>query len=310
MSAALTETYARHTLDVDLGWYATSASVIVREGGEEAVETLVFCYPGGGYGRGYFDMHPDGRTGYSQAEHHARRGIAVIALDHVVPARLAPGGARVHLAAVASLNARAAVEVLRRLASGVVPGLRPAPRAVSIGVGQSMGAALLTVQQAEYRSFDAVALLGWSVHRTALPDPPRELGGIEPRSRAHFRWAYHWDSEPEWLIEEDIGPGYPERQVACPPWGSAARPVPVADVLQDDCVAPWAARIEVPVLLGFGQRDVAAQPGLEPAGYRGSPRVELAALSQVSHMHNFGPGRERLWDRLTRFYDEVAKGAV
>ena len=32
--------------------------------------TVMFALPGGGYGRGYFDMHFTGHSGYSQAEHH------------------------------------------------------------------------------------------------------------------------------------------------------------------------------------------------------------------------------------------------
>lgn len=181
------------------------------------------------------------------------------------------------------------------------------PQATVVGVGQSMGAAVLVVHQAEHRTFDAVALLGWSGSHTALPDPPAGLGVVRPRGRDHFRWAYHWDDEPPWLVAADIGPHYPARTPVCPPWGSATRPVAVADVLRPGCVAPWAARLAVPVLIGLGARDVAADPAAEPANYPASPRVDSAVFARVAHMHNFGPGRAQMWDRLVRFYRDAAR---
>ncbi|HEX5120521.1 MAG TPA: hypothetical protein VFW65_35530 [Pseudonocardiaceae bacterium] len=265
-------------LDVGHGILATVVAP------SQPAEVVVLCYPGGGYGRGYFDLHPAGHDGYSQAEHHAGRGMAVVALDHARGCGIAE---------VAARNAHAAGEVLRQLSADVPV----------VGVGHSMGAAVLTVQQAEHHCFDAIALLGWSAIRTALP--PAE--GISARSRAHFRWAYHWDDEPDWLVDADIGPDYPERGPECPPWGSATRPVPVADVLRPRFVASWAERVDVPVFLGFGERDVAADPLAEPTVYAASPRVEVGRFERVAHLHNFGPGRERVWDRLVRFYDDVER---
>jgi hypothetical protein len=271
-------------LDVGHGILATVVAP------REPARVVVLCYPGGGYGRGYFDLHPAGHDGYSQAEHHAGRGVVVVALEHARPAGIAE---------VAERNAHAAREVLRRLPA--VADVRP--DAPVVGVGHSMGAAVLTVQQADHHSFDAIALLGWSAIRTALP--PAE--GVGARSRDHFRWAYHWDDEPDWLVDADIGPDYPERGPECPPWGSATRPIPVADVLRPRVVASWARRVDVPVFLGFGERDVAADPDAEPAVYAASPKVDVDRFERVAHLHNFGPGRERVWDRLVRCYDDVER---
>jgi hypothetical protein len=261
---------------------------------DQPADTVVFCYPGGGYGRGYYDLRPDhSLADHSQAEHHARHGCVVVAVDH---AATEPTG----LVTVGRRNAVVAAELLGTLRTDGVLG----PHATVVGLAQSMGAAVLTVHQAECRTFDAVALLGWSAGHTTLPDPPP---GIGVRSREHYRWAYHWDDEPAWLVDADIGPHYPERAPDRPPWGSATRPVSLADVLRPGCVTPWAARLDVPVLVGLGARDVCADPAGEPANYPASPRVEVARFERVAHMHNFGPGRVAMWDRLVRFYRTVAK---
>lgn len=202
------------------------------------VAVVVLAYPGGGYSRHYYDLHPCGAAGYSQAAHHARHGVASVLLEHALPTGGRSAG---RLAEVAALNARVAAEVLDRLRSRDVPGATLGPGAVTVGLGQSMGAAVLTVQQATRPVFDAIALLGWSARRTALPALPASLGPLQPRSRAHFRWAYHWDDEPAQLVDADIAGDYPDRSTHCPDWGSQVRPIPVGEVLEAGCVAREAA---------------------------------------------------------------------
>ena len=43
------------------------------------VWTVIFALPGGGYSRGYFDMHFEGPSNYSKAEYHVSRGAIFIA---------------------------------------------------------------------------------------------------------------------------------------------------------------------------------------------------------------------------------------
>ena len=47
---------------------------------EQDVRVLI-CWPGGSYGRDYWDIHLPGRDGYSFAEHMTARGFVVIAAD-------------------------------------------------------------------------------------------------------------------------------------------------------------------------------------------------------------------------------------
>lgn len=77
----------RCTVTVPADRAVARATVIAPAG---PADTVVFCYPGGGYGRGYFDLHPNGAAGYSQAEHHAAEGCVVVAVDHAVPVDAAP----------------------------------------------------------------------------------------------------------------------------------------------------------------------------------------------------------------------------
>src|SRR5256885_17012093 len=44
---------------------------------------VIFGVPGGGYSRGYFDMHFSGHEGYSEAEYHTPQGLIFVACDPV-----------------------------------------------------------------------------------------------------------------------------------------------------------------------------------------------------------------------------------
>src|SRR5437763_16476724 len=44
---------------------------------------VIFGVPGGGYSRGYFDMHFPGHEGYSEAEYHTAQGFIFVACDPV-----------------------------------------------------------------------------------------------------------------------------------------------------------------------------------------------------------------------------------
>ena len=44
---------------------------------------VVLAIPGGTYHRRYWDLRPPGRSGFSQAEHHAARGVVFVACDYL-----------------------------------------------------------------------------------------------------------------------------------------------------------------------------------------------------------------------------------
>src|SRR5438105_3102909 len=63
---------------VSAAWLFYSRSVNV---GRRA--TVLFCLHGGGYTRGYFHLQVPGYRDYSFAEHLARKGYIVVAIDHL-----------------------------------------------------------------------------------------------------------------------------------------------------------------------------------------------------------------------------------
>jgi alpha-beta hydrolase superfamily lysophospholipase len=254
---------------------------------------VVFAFPGRGYARSYYDLQLTG--GYSEAEHHLGRGVALIACDHLgVGDSTIPDLTALTMAQVAAANDATVKGALAQLGLG-----RPARL---VGAGQSMGGCLLTVQQAGHRTFDAVALLGWSGIQTVLPLPP----DVEPpasRSAELMRYAYHWEDVPdaiavpdaEWAARRGAGPDTP--------WRSATGPEVSRRMLERGIVAAEAAAIDVPVFLGIAERDVCPDPLAEPSAYRSATDVTLFIQPRAAHMHNFAGTRALLWDRLAAWID-------
>jgi pimeloyl-ACP methyl ester carboxylesterase len=286
------------------GTLHTAVSVFLPERRARLVPPLVvFAFPGGGYSRGYFDIQRPGFSGYSQAEHHVRAGFVFVSCDHLgVGQSSLPYPAGLTLETVPLANRLTVDAVMERLESGtLVDGLEPLRGATRIGMGQSMGGCFLVVQQAMHRSFDAIAVLGYSAIQTRLPLPPgRTASPGSAASAEQFRYAFHWEDVPAELVNADIdlAGSYPLRSRGMPPWGSATVPGCATTLLERDIIAREAAAIDVPVFVGVGERDVCPDPHAEPAAYRFARDVTLYVQPRAAHMHNFAGTRSLLWDRL------------
>jgi pimeloyl-ACP methyl ester carboxylesterase len=133
-------------------------------------------FPGGGYARGYWDIQWPGR--YSQAEYHARRGWTFVAVDHLgVGDSSLPDPTMLTFEALAAANSAATQRIVSMLRSGTlsVNGVAPVQSPYVIGLGQSMGGCVSIVAQAAHRTFDALAVLGYSASHTVLASPE---GGV------------------------------------------------------------------------------------------------------------------------------------
>lgn len=291
-----------------------------------------FGYPGGGYGRGYYDIQR--LPGYSQAEYHTSQGDVFVACDHLavgestIPENLLS----LSYEQIAAANHATAADVLQRLASGGLDSsLEPLEAEAILAMGQSMGGCLLTVQQANHRTFDGVALLGWSgIHtnfpspeggRVTYPMPPRgtdlssiadQLLGVVAPTDEQYRYCFHFpDEEPE-LMESDLESYKPYSEVVrgdqSSPWGSASTPPCAITMMTEGAVAQEAAAIDVPVFVGCGERDVLPDPWAEPTAYRASRYVSVSVTPRMAHMHNFARTRRELWERLSGFATAVAGG--
>jgi alpha-beta hydrolase superfamily lysophospholipase len=287
----------------------------------------LFAAPGGGYTRHYYDIHVPGHERYSQAEAHAASGFVFIAYDPLGVGDSSTQRLRDYtIAQLAAANDAAVREVRRRLLTGrLSDALPPLPGLTCIGLGQSMGACLTIAMQGRYRSFDAIAPLGYSAIHTVLPQ--RDVAARERALQAHARigirasrdisveessrevadfvYPFHWEDVPREIVEADMAGGYPLRKTA-PAWGSLTVPPCAVQMMTRGIVADEAAAVEVPVLIAMGERDVCPQPHAEPAAYRSSRDVSLHIVPRMAHMHNFASTRERLWSRIEAWARRVA----
>ena len=301
---------------------------------------VCFAKPGAGYSRGYYttDLPGPGHGLGSQADWHAARGWVVVAVDH-----LGVGDSSQHdpealtFSRVVAASQAAESDVRQKLAAGtLMDGLGPVERAVTIGLGQSMGGSLTIVQQGRYHCYDGIGVLGFSPLRTLPPTapgtPPLTLpwfprdtmpsegivtnapaladaeataapdpnGVPEPAPDVinAMAWGFHYDDVDREVVRRDLE-DYPARHGDLPAWGSATIPMTVALW----CVSPGsvlteAAAIRSPVLVALGERDVLVDPRGDVRAYESASSVDYFVCPKMAHMHNFAGTRELLWRRI------------
>ena len=293
-----------------------------------------------------FDM-PGAEGGGQAGWHAARGWIFVACNHLGVGDSSLPPPAHLVYRNTAAANHATVREVLRRLAAGTLNPAFPAIQdPVVLAVGQSLGGFLLVVQQARHESFDGIGVLGYSAIHTQLQMPPgypplpnpyiprEEPAGAAPpreelsalavnaallrhgaRRRAGARtppgpnpnaWVFHYDDVPEEIVRRDMT-DYPARGGDLPVWGSATMPGVALWALTPGAIAPEAAAVVVPVLLAFGERDVLADPWMEPKAYGASVDISLFVCPRMAHMHNFAGTRELLWSRTHVWGQHVAE---
>src|SRR4051794_25598029 len=151
---------------------------------------VLICWPGGSYGRAYWEMQIPGHPGYSFAEHMTAKGYLVLAADHLgVGASSKPAdGDRVGFETMSAASA-AFVEQVRGLLEQGAPELGgvPLPGIPVLGVGHSLGACLTVVTQARHRCYDAVALLGFTHGQKELSVSAVGAAAADPDADADMR---------------------------------------------------------------------------------------------------------------------------
>jgi hypothetical protein len=70
-------------------------------------------------------------------------------------------------------------------------------------------------------------------------------------------------------------------------------------------VAEEAASVDVPVFLGFGERDVSEAPHNEPTMFPRATDITVFVVPQMAHMHNFASTRRLLWERSLDWVDAI-----
>jgi pimeloyl-ACP methyl ester carboxylesterase len=297
----------------------------------DAPVTVIVGYPGSGFNRLYYDIAAE--PGYSEAAYHVDHGIVFVACDHVGIGDSTPCDLlALTLESMAAANDRTAVEVVRRLREGTLASeVGPIEIAGLVGIGQSMGGCLLTVQQANHATFDGIALLGWSaVHeniplpdgsRTLLGEPlPRDMdlttlagmdanpaSGVPEDVQAIVRYGMHWRDDNATLVEQsmrNLG-GDPRLVDTMPAWRTIVVPACCGQMMSEGVVAPEAAQIEAPILIACGEVDCVADPHAESKMYPKSADVQVVVVERMAHMHNFAETRREFWDHIEAFTDSV-----
>ncbi len=306
------------------------ATVFIPESVPSA-PTVVFALPGGGYSRGYFDMHFPGRTGYSQAEHHTAAGIVLVAMDHLgVGDSSTDANDTIVIEDIAAANDEAVREILRRLRAGEIdaswPRIEPG---FVVGTGQSMGGGVTIIMQGRHRTYQAISPLGYSAVQAVLPlrqpemrqgikamfshfrrsTPPAELSVPHTSERiGDFLHPFHMEDVPQDIVAADLAGGYPLRETP-PAWGSRTVPRCVVGMMARDYVIAEAAVIDVPVFFGEGERDVSENPWEESARFPKVRDFTLFVCPQMAHMHNFATTRLELWERTVDWMASVRQAA-
>jgi pimeloyl-ACP methyl ester carboxylesterase len=269
------------------------SSTVYEPAGEPRAVLVV--WPGGSYARSYWNF--DAIPGYDFASWAAARGFVVVAADHL------GNGESSRPEAVDEVDFKTMAAAADRFVAAV---RKRFPGTPVVGIGHSLGGALTVVTQAEHRTYDRIASLGMThgakgsvtgdvgdgeeARAAALAQAPTFLEDFEAGYATGYRKENH-----SWLYFEDT----PEEVMEADDLTAAAWPRQAyVDGLTVGYSAEFAARVECPVFLAFGDHDIPEEPRDDVAFYRASDDITLLVLADAAHCHNFASTRTVLWDRL------------
>ena len=157
-------------------------------------------------------------------------------------------------------------------------------RASSAPASRWVGTSLPVCRRITERSTGS-AMLGSSMVCTSMPSRPGRFARSSlprerrprrrPRSSSRERIGatrFFWEDVPESFVEADFAGGHPVRETA-PIWGSTTVPGLAAELVLPGVVAAEAASIDVPVLVGMGERDVCQDPHAELAAFKNATDI-------------------------------------
>jgi hypothetical protein len=283
-------------------------------GGGELQPTVLWCVPGGGMSRRYFDLRPPAAYGdYSMARYLAARGFIVVTIDSVGVGESEPptNGYTLTPAVVADVNAVVVNEVGGRLRRGTIAvGLAPMESFVSVGVGHSAGGLLTVYQQARHETHDALILLGFgggglmerlTDDERQYAHRPDELRGVIA-ALAHVRFGRPLPvgstSASPYLLRST--PPEPVLRVLGEARSAMLSLVGLTSMVPGSSVAELEA-VRVPVLLAVGEHDITGDASVIPGHLPNSAEVRLFVLPDAGHNHNAEPTRTQLWDEVARY---------
>lgn len=285
----------------------------------------LFCQPGGGIHRGYYNLvTAAGDTAFSFAAQMTEAGFIVVAIDHLgIGASSRPAAAyRLTPAVLTAANARVVDRISAELRAGELhAGLPALPQLRTIGVGHSMGAMLTAMQQAQYRQHTALALLGFSTGGLswALSEREAAFAGDPQGARANIvalaqrRATEPYPELPAEARASDIFAGAnsdPEAVAASKRCNDRLLVAAGLFSMIPGACAPDCAEIDTPLFLCVGTRDIAGVPHTIPAAFPRSADIELLVLPDTAHCHFLFPTTAQLFERLARWIGGLVPAQV
>ncbi|TZG27887.1 alpha/beta hydrolase [Sphingomonas montanisoli] len=256
---------------------------------EGAPRLLMVCIAGGGMNRHYFDLPtPPGEEEASFVRAMMAKGFAVALLDFLGigdsdepadPFRLTP-----------DLHAQALAAATRALQAQT--GLR------TVGVGHSFGAGLNVAIQAHDALHLGLALLGFGVAPLARLTMPAEADLPIEEARARFaEFAENRFKTPYLTIEPMGGP----RGAMLTTANDRLLATSAYATVLPHTFKPEADLIDVPLLIGLGDKDLHGEPREAIRHFPKSRDITLIELPETRHNHFVYPSRTHLFDRIAHW---------
>jgi pimeloyl-ACP methyl ester carboxylesterase len=288
-----------------------------------ASPVALFCLPGGALARGYYHLEPDPGLDpggdFSFTAWMVSRGFIVVTLDP-----LGSGGSsrprdgfELTPEVITTAHALAVDSIRGDLLAGRVAGqTQPLAQLRTIGVGHSMGAMLTALQQARDRRHAALILLGFSTQGLAPALSAEEATfAADPVGARHnvVRLARLRSSEPypemtsSAQSREIFAGKNADRRAVEALQRVRTRLLVTAGLFSmlPGSSAPECARIDTPVFLAVGDRDIAGPPHQIPASFPRSPDVTLLVLPETGHCHFLFASRRHLFARAQGWVEAI-----
>jgi alpha-beta hydrolase superfamily lysophospholipase len=295
-------TFSAHPMRFDvsdvIGEQASLAATYYPARTSADAGAVLVCLPGGTYSREYWDLNVPGRRGYSFADFATENGYAVVTIDPLGTGESSKPVGDFDFTDIAAALAHAVSALSASTGNHAPP----------VAVAHSLGGYLAITQQSLFSSYAGLAILGCTNQHVAPLnlDPSFIARAATPQGRAalaeeilsalrepyfegpreHLQSWFHLSDVPADVVEAD---SVTAKSVVPRVFGTAMIP---------GVVAEHAARIEVPVLIGYGVVDVSPDPRAEAGLYCCSPDLTTVILADSAHCHNMASSRHRLWRRV------------
>jgi len=282
-------------------------------------QVLWCCVAGGGVSRAYFALDVPPETGdFNMARYFADRGALVLLIDPpgVGGSDVPLDGYELTPSCLADVLHGVVTQVKDELMSGGLAGAAPGTPLVTVGLGHSAGALLISNQQARHRSYDALALLGFS-----------DTGLVEVLNAEELAFVGRPDevvAALPGLVEQRFGgplPAAPYSNLDDPTSGSLPDPiqeaasrirVPLLALVGMMAIIPGTMKheldlIDIPTFAAIGDHDIAGGFDSLVLQLPACRDLTLLTLPDTGHNHNQSDARFVLWNRLIRWIESVAQ---